>query len=100
MKTYRDDAIVLRCHDLGEADRIITMLSRHNGKVRAVAKGVRRTKSRFGARVEPFSLVDVQLYRGRNLDTITQVESRSPYARAGLPARRGTGQAKTPSWTS
>ncbi|MEW6880046.1 DNA repair protein RecO [Trueperella pyogenes] len=82
MKTYRDDAIVLRCHDLGEADRIITMLSRHNGKVRAVAKGVRRTKSRFGARVEPFSLVDVQLYRGRNLDTITQVESRSPYARA------------------
>ncbi len=81
MKTYRDDAIVLRCHDLGEADRIITMLSRHNGKVRAVAKGVRRTKSRFGARVEPFSMVDVQLYRGRTLDTITQVESRNQYGR-------------------
>ncbi|QOR44797.1 DNA repair protein RecO [Trueperella pecoris] len=81
MKTYRDDAIVLRCHDIGEADRVITMLSRRNGKVRAVAKGVRRTKSRFGARVEPFSMVDVQLYRGRSLDTITQVESRSQYGR-------------------
>ena len=81
MKTYRDDAIVLRCHDLGEADRIITMLSRHNGKIRAVAKGVRRTKSRFGARVEPFSMIDVQLYRGRTLDTITQVESRNQYGR-------------------
>ncbi len=81
MKTYRDDAIVLRCHDLGEADRIITMLSRQHGKVRAVAKGVRRTKSRFGSRVEPFSMVDVQLYKGRNLDTITQVESRNQYGR-------------------
>ncbi|NLW14550.1 MAG: DNA repair protein RecO [Trueperella sp.] len=81
MKTYRDDAIVLRCHDLGEADRIITMLSRQHGKVRAVAKGVRRTKSRFGSRVEPFSMIDVQLYRGRNLDTITQVESRNQYGR-------------------
>lgn len=81
MKTYRDDAIVLRCHDLGEADRIITMLSRQHGKVRAVAKGVRRTKSRFGSRVEPFSMIDVQLYKGRNLDTITQVESRNQYGR-------------------
>ncbi|VEI14117.1 DNA repair protein RecO [Trueperella bialowiezensis] len=81
MKTYRDDAIVLRHHDLGEADRIITLLSRTHGKVRAVAKGVRRTKSRFGARLEPFSMVDVQLYKGRNLDTITQVESRNQYGR-------------------
>ncbi|MDP9805604.1 DNA repair protein RecO (recombination protein O) [Trueperella bonasi] len=81
MKTYRDDAIVLRQHDLGEADRIITMLSRGHGKIRAVAKGVRRTKSRFGARVEPFALVDIQLYKGRNLDTITQVESRNQYGR-------------------
>ena len=73
---------MLRSYDLGEADRIITMLSRSHGKIRAVAKGVRRTKSRFGSRVEPFSMVDVQLYSGRNLDTITQVESRNHYGSA------------------
>jgi DNA repair protein RecO (recombination protein O) len=73
--TYRDDAIVLRTHKLGEADRIITMLSRRHGKVRAVAKGVRRTSSKFGARLEPFSHVDLQFATGRNLDVVTQVES-------------------------
>ncbi|PMC75402.1 DNA repair protein RecO, partial [Brachybacterium sp. UMB0905] len=72
-KLYRDDAIVLRTHPLGEADRIITLLTRRHGKVRAVAKGVRRTGSRFGARLEPFSLVDVQLHAGRSLHTVTQV---------------------------
>lgn len=81
MKSYRDVAIVLRCHDLGEADRIVTLFTRDNGIVRAVAKGVRRTKSRFGARLEPFSLIDIQLYKGRNLDTITQVESINSYGR-------------------
>ncbi len=81
MPLYRDDAIVLRTHKLGEADRIVTMLTRHHGKVRAVAKGVRRTSSRLGARVEPFMLADVQLYEGRNLDVISQVEMREPYAR-------------------
>ena len=48
MQGYRDDGVVLRTHKLGEADRIITLLTRQNGRVRAVAKGVRRTKSRFG----------------------------------------------------
>ncbi|WP_165831840.1 DNA repair protein RecO [Brachybacterium endophyticum] len=72
-KLYRDDAIVLRTHPLGEADRIITLLTRRHGKVRAVAKGVRRTGSRFGARLEPFTLVDVQLHAGRNLHTVNQV---------------------------
>lgn len=81
MKTYRDDAIVLRTHDIGEADRIITMLSRHHGKVRAVAKGVRKTGSRFGARVEPFSHIDVQIYRGKTLDTISQVDTLAQYGR-------------------
>ncbi|WP_084126857.1 DNA repair protein RecO [Demequina sp. NBRC 110054] len=81
MPLYRDDAIVLRTHKLGEADRIVTMLSRHHGKIRAVAKGVRRTSSRLGARVEPFMLVDVQLYEGRNLDVVSQVETKEPYAR-------------------
>jgi DNA repair protein RecO (recombination protein O) len=65
---------VLRTQKLGEADRIITLLTRHNGRVRAVAKGVRRTKSRFGARLEPFTHVDVMIHPGRSLDTITQAE--------------------------
>ena len=53
MPTYREAAIVLRTYKLGEADRIVILLTRGRGKVRAVAKGVRRTKSRFGARLEP-----------------------------------------------
>jgi len=70
--TYTDEAIVLRTHKLGEADRIVTLLSRRHGKVRAVAKGVRRTSSKFGARLEPFSQVDLQFATGRTLDVITQ----------------------------
>jgi DNA repair protein RecO (recombination protein O) len=72
---YRDEGIVLRTQKLGEADRIITLLTRGHGRVRAVAKGVRRTRSKFGARLEPFGHVDVQLYSGRSLDGITQVET-------------------------
>ncbi|MDX2375455.1 DNA repair protein RecO [Microbacterium sp. LRZ72] len=79
MPTYRDEVVVLRTHKLGEADRIVTMLSRAHGKVRAVAKGVRRTSSRFGARLEPFMVVDVQLYAGRSLDIIQQAESLGAY---------------------
>ena len=75
MPLYRDEAVVLRVHKLGEADRIVTMLSRRHGKVRAVGKGVRRTSSRFGARLEPGSHIDVQLYTGRTLDVVNQVES-------------------------
>jgi DNA repair protein RecO (recombination protein O) len=59
---YRDEGVVLRTQKLGEADRIVTVLTRRHGKVRAVAKGVRRTKSKFGSRLEPFSHVDLQLY--------------------------------------
>ncbi|MCA1825186.1 MAG: DNA repair protein RecO, partial [Frankia sp.] len=74
MPLYRDEAVVLRTHKLGEADRIVTMLTRRHGKVRAVAKGVRRTRSKFGARLEPFTHVDVQNYEGRELDIVTQAE--------------------------
>src|SRR5690606_33360082 len=73
VRLYRDEAVVVSQHKLGEADRIVTLLTRQHGLVRAVAKGVRRTKSRFGARLEPFSYIDVQLHPGRNLDTVTQV---------------------------
>ncbi len=79
MSLYRDEGVVLRVQKLGEADRIITILTRRHGRVRAVAKGVRRTRSKFGATVEPFSHVDVQLYAGRNLDIVTQAESLTSY---------------------
>lgn len=72
---YRDQGIVLRTHKLGEADRIISLVTRDHGKVRAVAKGVRKTASRFGARLEPTMHVALQLYQGRELDTVTQVET-------------------------
>jgi DNA repair protein RecO (recombination protein O) len=73
-KLYRDDAVVLRCQKLGESDRIITLFTRRHGRLRAVAKGVRRTSSRFGARLEPFGHVDLQIAHGRSLHTVSQVE--------------------------
>ena len=79
MPLYRDAAIVLRTHKLGESDRIITLLTRNHGKVRAVAKGVRKTTSKFGSRLEPATVVDVQLNTGRNLETVTQVDILAPY---------------------
>lgn len=75
MALYRDQGIVLRTIKLGEADRIVTLLTRSNGKIRAVAKGIRKPSSRFGARLEPTSHAAVQCYRGRDLDIITQVET-------------------------
>ena len=79
MPTFRDEVVVLRTHKLGEADRILTLLSRRHGKLRAVAKGVRRTSSRFGARLEPFMVADVLLYQGRSLDIVQQAESLGSY---------------------
>lgn len=72
MALYRDEAVVLRTYKLGEADRIVVLYSRGRGKIRAVAKGVRRTKSKFGSKLEPASMVQLQLYEGRNLDVVTQ----------------------------
>jgi DNA repair protein RecO (recombination protein O) len=72
---YRDRGIVLRSIKLGEADRIVTFLTEGRGKVRAVAKGVRKSKSRFGGRLEPTTHLFLQLYEGRNLDVVTQVET-------------------------
>jgi len=75
MPSFRDDAIVLRTHLLGEADRIVTLLTRKHGKIRAVAKGVRKTTSRFGSRLEPFMFVDIQWASGKSLDIVQQVET-------------------------
>ncbi len=88
MTLYRDTGVVLRVQKLGEADRIVTLLTRRHGKVRAVAKGVRRTRSRWGARLEPFNHVDVQCYTGpnphrRSLDVVTQAQTVDAFG-AGL----------------
>src|SRR6266508_4487980 len=79
MNLYREQAVVLRTWKLGEADRIVVLMTQGQGKVRAVAKGVRKTKSRFGGRLEPFSHVDLSLYRGRELDIVTQAEVVAPF---------------------
>jgi DNA repair protein RecO (recombination protein O) len=71
---YRDDAVVLRVQKIGESDRVVTVLTRRHGRVRAVAKGVRRTMSRIGGRLEPFGHVDLQIAQGRSLHTVSQVE--------------------------
>ncbi|NNC92714.1 MAG: DNA repair protein RecO [Acidimicrobiia bacterium] len=80
MALRQDQGIVLRGYPFGEADKVVVLLSPNRGKVRAVAKGVRKTKSRFGGRLEPFTHVDVLLYEGRNLDTITQVSVVEAYS--------------------
>jgi DNA repair protein RecO (recombination protein O) len=72
---YRDRGVVLRTYKLGEADRIIVFMTAEHGKVRAVAKGVRKTKSRFGGRLEPLTHVSLLLYQGRDLDVVSQAET-------------------------
>jgi len=71
---YRDEGVVLRAIKLGEADRIVTIFTQGHGKIRAVAKGIRKTTSKFGARLEPMSRVALQCYKGRDLDIVTQAE--------------------------
>jgi DNA repair protein RecO (recombination protein O) len=80
MALYREQGIVLRTYKLGETDRIVHLLTQGQGKVRAVAKGVRRPGSKLGGRLEPFSHVDLQLYEGRDLDLVTQAELIVPFA--------------------
>jgi len=75
MPLYKEQGIILRTMRLGEADRIVTVFSQGSGKIRAVAKGVRKTKSKFGGRLEPFTHVDLLLYRGRELDIVTGCET-------------------------
>ena len=74
MSLYRDEAIVLRTYKLGESDRIVVLLTAGRGKVRAVAKGVRRTHSKFGDRLEPLSHVTMMCWQGRELDIVNQAE--------------------------
>ncbi|WP_018296048.1 DNA repair protein RecO [Corynebacterium lubricantis] len=78
-ESFRDRAVVVRSYDFGEADRVIVLLTQNHGLVRSVAKGVRRSKSRFGSRLQTFVDIDVQLYPGRNLATITQADTVNYY---------------------
>ncbi len=74
---------MLRTQDLGEADRIVTLLTARNGLIRAVGRGVRKTSSRIGARLEPFGVIDIQVRRGKGgLHSIEQVETIAPYGRS------------------
>lgn len=84
-RTYRTEGIVLRGHDLGEADRILTIITPEYGKVRAVAKGVRRAMSKKSGHVEPFCRCAFLLARGRDLDIVGQVETLDAF-----PRLRGT----------
>lgn len=80
MTVYRDRAIVLGSHKFGEADRVVVLLTERQGKIRAVAKGIRKTKSSIGARLEPLSHVDISLRSGRQMDTVDQVRLIDTYA--------------------
>jgi DNA repair protein RecO (recombination protein O) len=71
-RIYKTQAIVLSRFELGEADRVLTLLTPHDGKIKAIAKGVRRQNSRIGGAVEPFAELDLVLVRGRTFDVITQ----------------------------
>jgi DNA repair protein RecO (recombination protein O) len=74
-RVYRTEGIVLRRQDFGEADRLTTIYTLHHGKLRLVAKGVRRLQSRKAGHLEPFTRVALLIARGRELDIITQAET-------------------------
>jgi DNA repair protein RecO (recombination protein O) len=76
---YKEQGVVLGSVKLAEADKIVTILTQGEGKIRAVAKGIRRTHSKFGARLEPFTHVNLMMYRGRSLDIVTQAEIIHPF---------------------
>ena len=78
-RTYRTDAIVLRRKDFGEADRMLTLLTPEHGKVRAVAKGIRKPRSRKAGHLELFTCSKLLLHKGRDLDVITQAETVNAY---------------------
>ncbi len=82
MSLYRCNGIVLRTYPLGEADRIVSFITDTNGKVRAVAKGIRKTKSRIGARLEPGAHVSLLIFQSRgDLDIVSQADTINPHRR-------------------
>jgi DNA repair protein RecO (recombination protein O) len=82
-RTYKSEAVVLRSLRFAEADRILHLYTSERGRIGAIAKGVRKTKSRFGARLEPLSHVELLLHEGTGeLQTVTGVDLLRPHARA------------------
>ncbi len=81
MPVYKTDAIVIRARDYGEADKILTLFSRENGKIQAIAKGVRKPKSRLRGGVQPLSYSQFLLHKGKTLDTVSQVEQKESFGR-------------------
>jgi len=73
-RTYKTEGIILKRINYGEADRILTIYTKHYGKIKAMAKGVRRITSRKGGNVELFNQATLFLYKGRNLDLLTEVQ--------------------------
>jgi DNA repair protein RecO (recombination protein O) len=80
MASYRTQAMVLRKTKLGETDTILTMLAADGSQVRAVAKGLRKPGGRFGGRLEPYAVVDLQLHEGRNLDIVSEAVTLASHA--------------------
>lgn len=80
-RRYTTEAIVLSRFDFGEADRILTLLTPTHGKLKAIAKGVRRPTSRIGGSLEPFAELRLSLARGRTFDVVTQVSVLHPWLR-------------------
>jgi DNA repair protein RecO (recombination protein O) len=78
-RLYKTEGIVLRSMDLGEADRVLTVLTPRLGKLRVIAKGIRRPRSRLGGGLEPFSDVHLVLAVGRTFDVVTQVALEDPH---------------------
>jgi len=85
--TYRERAVILRKLDYGEADRILTLLTREHGKLAAIAKGSRRAKARSGNSLDLFARSRMMLAKGRNLDVVAQVERRGGRLRRPPPVR-------------
>ncbi len=80
-RVYSTEGFTLRRTDFGEADRILTLFTPTYGKIRAIAKGVRKTKSRLAGHLEPFTRTQLLLATGRDLDIVTQAEGRERFER-------------------
>src|SRR5205814_9213668 len=88
MPTYQADAVVLHRLDYGDADRILTLLTREHGKLAAIAKGARRSKTRDGSSLDLFGRSRMMLAKGKNLDVVAQVERRGDVRNSAGDLRR------------
>lgn len=79
MNSYRTEGVILKRTNFGEADKILTVFSKHFGKISIIAKGIRKTSSRKGGNLELFNQVKIFLAKGKNLDIVTEVELINPF---------------------